>query len=215
MAPHRASAELSGTPANKSSAAVRPPSAAARAPRDRRKPVLFSFLNRSEEKNGESIRRAHRLHRTPDRRRRHLHPQQRRGLEEPAHQHPCNSMALLTGTPGARQNPGTHKRRRICDGNLQDRRIRDRCPFGAGGRLWSSNCPSNSAAATMPSRSGLPSGNSTCACRAISNSRSASATIVVSSAPRALRSDQSMADSPLMLEPCDKLIIQGISHNNG
>ena len=46
---------------------------------------------------------------------------------------PRHGLAILVRTTGARQNPGTHKRRTICDGNLQDRRIRDRCPV-AGGR---------------------------------------------------------------------------------
>ena len=118
LGPHRASAELSGTTESKSSSASRPPNAAARAPRDRRKPVLFHSI-RVGRKNGETIRRAHRLHRTPDRRRRHVHPQQCRGLEEPAHQHSRNSMALLTRTTGSRQGPGAHKRRGIRDGHLR------------------------------------------------------------------------------------------------
>ena len=66
---------------------------------------------------------------------------------------------------------------------------------------WSSNCPSNSAPSTMPCRCPLSSGNSTHACRASSSSRSASATISPKSFRRALRSDQSIVASPLMLDP--------------
>ena len=42
------------------------------------------------------------------------------------------------------------------------RRCAPRPPFGAGGRLWSSNCPSNSSAATICWHSGLPSGRAPC-----------------------------------------------------
>ncbi len=66
---------------------------------------------------------------------------------------------------------------------------------------WSSNCPSNSAPATMLCRWTLSSGNSTHAGRNSSSSRSASATISPKSFRRALRSDQSIVASPLMLEP--------------
>ena len=74
-------------------------------------------------------------------------------------------------------------------------------PSSVRSTSWSSNCPSNSAAATIPCRSALSSGNSPCACRDNSRRRSASATISASRAFRACRSDQSMAASPLMLEP--------------
>ena len=53
----------------------------------------------------------------------------------------------------------------------------------------------------MLCRWALSSGNSIHACRASSSSRSASATISAKSFRRALRSDQSIAASPLTLEP--------------
>ena len=74
-------------------------------------------------------------------------------------------------------------------------------PPSARSTSWSSNCPSSSAAATIRCRSALSSLNSPCACRDNSNSRSASATILASSAVRARLSLQSMAASPFTLEP--------------
>ena len=88
-----------------------------------------------------------------------------------------------------------------------------RPPFGAGGRLWSSNCPSSSAAATIRCRSSLSPGNSPCACRDNSNNRSASAAIPASSAARACRSDQSMAGLALHAGAQVSLISPGLAHS--
>ena len=55
-------------------------------------------------------------------------------------------------------------------------------PPSARSTSWSSNCPSSSAAVTMCCRSSPFSGNSPCACRDNSSSRSASLTISASSA---------------------------------